>query len=88
MASSTAKNLEAIQKAIDQHDANCPGALVEIRLNPFEVERLDFDTFKGIPIVADDQIGTGRFRLVCERDQVTHEMEAEQAEKKSVPVPA
>lgn len=86
--SSTAKNLEAISRAIDQHDRNCARALVEIRMNPFEVERLDFDTFKGIPIVADDAIGTGRFHLVCERDVVGGAQVEESAKKESVPAAA
>jgi hypothetical protein len=87
VTSSTAKNLEAISKAIDQHNEGCPGKLVEIRMNPFEVERLDWDEFQGIPIVADDKIGTGRFQLVCERDIPSH-IAAEETAKESVPVGA
>lgn len=87
MESSTAKNLEAISKAIDQHDRNCPGQLVEIRMNPFEVERLGFETFKGIPVVGHQEIGTGRFRLMCERDLAGH-IGAEEAAKESVPAAA
>jgi hypothetical protein len=63
--SAAAKNLEAIQKAMVKHAGNCASPLLEIRLNPFEVERLGWDDFRGVPIVADDQLGTGRFRLVC-----------------------
>lgn len=63
--SSTAKNLEAIHKAIVQHNGNCRSPLVAIRMNPFEVERLDFEDFQGIPIKADDDMPTGRFELVC-----------------------
>ena len=59
-------NLEVIQRAIVQHNGNCGFPVLEIRMNPFEVERLGWDEFRGIPIVADDAIGTGRFRLVCE----------------------
>lgn len=62
---STAKNLEAIQKAIVQHNGNCDSPLLEIRMNPFEAERLDFEEFRGIPIRGDDEMPTGRFRLVC-----------------------
>lgn len=87
MASSTALNLEAISKAIRQHNEGCKAPLVEIRMNPFEVERLGFDTFEGIPIVGDEEIGTGRFRLLCERD-LGGQVKAAEAEKKSVPVPA
>jgi hypothetical protein len=61
-----AKNLEAIQAAIVQHNGNCGSPILAILMNPFEVERLDWEDFRGIPIKADDSIGTGRFRLVCE----------------------
>lgn len=63
--SATGKNLEAIQKAIVRHNGNCEAPLIEIRMNPFEVERLDFEEFRGIPIRGDDEMPTGRFRLVC-----------------------
>lgn len=67
MASSTALNLEAIQKAIDQHNGGpCPFPVIQIVMAPFEVERLGFDNFNGIPIVGDENMPTGRFRLVCE----------------------
>jgi hypothetical protein len=61
-----AKNLEVIQKAIVQHNGNCDSPILEIRMNPFEVERLGWDDYRGIPIVADDKLGTGRFRIVCQ----------------------
>jgi hypothetical protein len=66
--SAAGKNLEAIQAAMIQHNGNCSSPLLEVRMNPFEVERLGFDDFRGVPIVADEQLGTGRFRLVCEGD--------------------
>lgn len=68
MASPEAKNLEAISKAIDQHNANCPFPAAEVRMNPFEVERLGWDTIRGLPLVPDGEISTGRFRIVCSRD--------------------
>ena len=68
MASPEAKNLEAISRAIDQHNANCPFPAAEVRMNPFEVERLGWETIRGLPIVPDAEIGTGRFRIVCSRD--------------------
>lgn len=64
--SAEAKNLEAIQRAIVQHNGNCGAPITAILLNPFEVERLDWEEFRGIPIKADDDLPTGRFRLVCE----------------------
>jgi len=56
MASPEAKNLEAISKAIDQHNANCPFPAAEVRMNPFEVERLGWEQIRGLPVVPDDAI--------------------------------
>ena len=63
-----AKNLEAISKAIDQHNASCPWPASEVRMSPFEVERLGGEEIRGLPIVADPNLGTGRFRIVCSRE--------------------
>jgi hypothetical protein len=68
MASPEAKNLEAISQAIDQHNSSCPFPAAEVRMNPFEVERLGWDTIRGLPVIPDGEIGTGRFRIVCSRD--------------------
>ncbi|MGN6814670.1 MAG: hypothetical protein ACTHK3_01105 [Solirubrobacterales bacterium] len=68
MASPEAKNLEAISQAIDQHNRNCPFPAAEVRMNPFEVERLGWEEVRGLPVIADPEIGTGRFRIVCSRD--------------------
>lgn len=69
MTDSTAKNLRAIQNAIDAHAKICAAQVIEIRMNPFEVERLDFDDFNGIPIVADEEMQTGRVRIICEAER-------------------
>ena len=66
--SAEAKNLEAISREIDQHNANCPFPAAEVRMNPFEAERLGWEEIRGLPIVADPEIGTGRFRIICSRD--------------------
>jgi len=68
VASAEAKNLEAISKAIDQHNANCPFPAAEVRMNPFEIERLGWDQIRGLPLVPDPELGTGRFRIICSRD--------------------
>ena len=34
-------------------------------MNPFEVERLGWDTIRGLPIRSDPELGTGAFRVVC-----------------------
>jgi hypothetical protein len=47
-------------------------------MNPFEVERLGWDEIRGLPVVPDVEIGTGRFRIVCSRElDDTHFEEAE-----------
>jgi hypothetical protein len=68
MSSAEAKNLEAISRAIDQHNANCPFPAAEVRMNPFEIERLGWEEIRGLPLVGDPELGTGRFRIVCSRD--------------------
>ena len=68
MSSAAAKNLEAISKAIDQHNASCPFPAAEVRMNPFEIERLGWDQIRGLPLLPDPALGTGRFRIVCSRD--------------------
>ena len=74
-SSSEAKNLEAISKAIDQHNADCEWPAVAVAMNPYEVERLGWDTIRGLPIRPDANLGTGRFRIVCGRDEVEEQEE-------------
>ena len=69
MSSSEAKNLEAISRAIDKHNADCPFPAVAVVMNPFEVERLGWDTIRGLPIRSDPAVGTGAFRIVCGGDE-------------------
>ena len=69
MASAEAKNLEAISRAIDQHNAGCPFPAAEVRMNPFEVERLGWDSIRGLPIRPNPDLGTGSFRVVCAREE-------------------
>jgi hypothetical protein len=77
--SAEAKNLEAISKAIDQHNASCPFPAAEVRMNPFEVERLGWEEIRGLPVVPDPEIGTGRFRIVCSRETDGTELEETEA---------
>jgi hypothetical protein len=88
VSSAEAKNLEAISKAIDQHNANCPFPAAEVRMNPFELERLGWEEIRGLPIVADPEIGTGRFRIVCSRDIDGAELEEAEAVGEPLQVPA
>ena len=75
MSSPEVKNLEAISLAIDQHNKGCPYPAAEVRMNPFEIERLGWEEIRGLPIVGDPDIGTGRFRIVCSRDVSGDELE-------------
>ena len=88
--SAEGKNLEAISKAIDQHNSGCPFPAAEVRMNPFEVERLGWDEIRGLPVVPDPQISTGRFRIVCSRDMEDSGIEEVEAigTPIEVPVPA
>jgi len=65
VSSSEAKNLEAISRAIDQHNRTCEFPAAAVRMNPFEAERLGWDTIRGLPIHPDERIATGRFEVVC-----------------------
>jgi hypothetical protein len=88
VSTAAAKNLEAISKAIDQHNSSCPFPASEVRMNPFEVERLGWEEIRGLPIVPDSAIGTGRFRIVCSRDGDGGELEETEAIGEPVEVPA
>ena len=74
-SSSEPKNLEAISKAIDHHNATCEYPAVAVAMNPFEVERLGWETIRGLPIRPDANLGTGMFRIVCARDELEHSEE-------------
>jgi hypothetical protein len=84
--SSEAKNLEAISKAIDKHNDECPFPASEVRMNPFEVERLGWEEVRGLPLIGDPQIATGRFRIVCSGDEEGDELEEVEAVGESIEV--
>ena len=79
MSSAETKNLEAIYKAIDHHNATCEWPAVAIEMNPFEVERLGWDSIRGLPIHENASMGTGAFRVVCAREQGEPEAEIVEA---------
>ena len=85
-SSSEAKNLEAIVRALDQHNANCEFPAVAVAMNPFEVERLGWDTIRGLPIRPDPAIGTGAFRIVCAREESEPSEEVEAVAEEAVPL--
>lgn len=75
MSRPDAKNLEAISKAIDQHERTCEYPTLAILMNPFEVERLGWEEIRGVPIRPDEKIGTGRFEILCAGDDEEPELE-------------
>ena len=86
MSSPEVKNLEAISKAIDEHNAGCPWPASEVRMSPFEVERLGWEEIRGLPVVADPNLGTGRFRIICSRDSEGEGLEETEAIGREVEV--
>ncbi len=97
MASAEGKNFEAITKAKQQHNKSCPFPPHTVRMNPFEIERMQWeegDTIAGLVLEGDGKVGTGSFRLICdgmeppELDIEETEMIGGPAEPLEVPVPA
>jgi hypothetical protein len=90
MTSAEVKNLEAISKAIDQHNTECEWPAVAIEMNPFEADRLGWDSIRGLPIRTNPDLGTGSFRVVCAREEgepgEVEEVEAVADQTVSVPV--
>jgi hypothetical protein len=85
-SSSEAKNLDAISKAIDHHNATCEFPAVAVVMNPFEAERLGWDSIRGLPIRSDPALGTGSFRIVCARDELEIEETVEETVSQTVPI--
>ena len=84
--SAEAKNLEAISKAIDHHNATCEYPAVAVAMNPFEIERLGWDSIKGLPIRPEPNMGTGSFRIVCGGDEIEPGEAVEAVAEEVVPV--
>lgn len=89
MASAEAQNLEAISKAIDHHNETCEYPAIAVEMNPFEVERLGWDSIRGLPIRPEPAMGTGSFRVVCAREegQPGEEIEAVAGTDEPIEVP-
>ena len=79
--SAEAKNFEAIVKVKDAHNKNCPFPPHTVRMNPFEIERMQWeegDTIAGLVLEADPKLGTGAFRLICDGMDPLSELSDEQ----------
>ena len=55
-------------------------------MNPFEVERLGWEEIRGLPIVPDSAISTGRFRIVCSREDEGSGLETEEVVELTTPL--
>ena len=87
MSNPEAKNFEAIVKAKDQHNKNCPFPPHTVRMNPFEIERMQWeegDTIAGLLLEGDGKVGTGSFRLICDGMEPP-ELEIEETEVITAP---
>jgi hypothetical protein len=85
--SAEAKNMEAIVKAKADHNRHCPFPPHTVRMNPFELERMQWeegDTIAGLVLEADPKVGTGAFRLICDGMEPP-ELETEDFEAISAP---
>jgi hypothetical protein len=54
-------------------------------MNPYELERLGWDTIRGLPIRPEASLGTGRFRIVCAREEEEPSEEVEAVAEQAVP---
>jgi len=79
---------QEITKAKADHNAKCPFPPHTVRMNPFEIERMQWeegDTIAGLVLEGDPKVGTGAFRLVCDGMEPP-ELEIEEVEAISAPV--
>jgi hypothetical protein len=60
------KNVEVIRAALDDHNANCPVPARAILLHPSEHAKLDVPDLWGKPVLADERVRLGFFRVDCD----------------------
>ncbi|HXB16393.1 MAG TPA: hypothetical protein VNV44_11700 [Solirubrobacteraceae bacterium] len=66
MSSFLEKNVKVIRAGLDDHNANCPVPARAILLHPSEHAKLDVPTLWGHPVLADERVRLGFFRIDCE----------------------
>lgn len=69
----SAKNMEAIYKAKQQHDDNCPfgGEGKRVLIHPFDIERMRWeegDVIAGLLLISDTKITTGMMKVECDNE--------------------
>ena len=79
----SAKNMQAVCKAKEQHDKTCPwgGTGTEVHMNWFDIERIGWeegDVICGLIVVGDSQVATGMMRVTCDAEPGGGKEEAEE----------
>jgi hypothetical protein len=69
----SAKNMQAVCRAKEQHDKNCPwgGKGTEVHMNWFDIERIGWeegDVICGLLVIGDATIATGMMRVTCDAE--------------------
>ena len=69
----SAKNMQAVCKAKEQHDKTCPwgGTGTEVHMNWFDIERIGWeegDVICGLVVVGDETVATGMMRVTCDAE--------------------
>ena len=69
----SAKNMQAVCKARDAHNASCPwgGQANAVHLSWFDIERMGWeagDVICGLVVQGDEKVATGRMRVSCDAE--------------------
>jgi hypothetical protein len=69
----SAKNMQAVCKARDAHNASCPwgGQANAVHLSWFDIERMGWeagDVICGLVVEGDEKVPTGRMRVTCDAE--------------------
>ena len=86
----SAKNMQAVCKARDAHNASCPwgGQATAVHLAWFDIERMGWeegDVICGLVVQGDKKVPTGRMRVTCDAEpdddgELQEEQEVEQVD--------
>ena len=78
----SAKNMQAVCKAKEQHDKTCPwgGKGTHVHLSWFDIERMGWeegDVICGLVVVGDERVATGMMRVTCDAEPEDDRFEEE-----------
>ena len=79
----SAKNMQAVCNAKEQHDKTCPwgGKGTEVHMNWFDIDRIGWDegdVICGLIVVGDEKVATGMMRVSCDAEPGGGREEAEE----------